>query len=369
MPDPAPHPAHDTRKKVRYHCDSGLGIIHCADGRGNRLNPLSLSEMEAALSRGIEDEEAKILMIRSGEESFCLGMDLEGLEVSLETEASAAAAARDASAAPPPPSAASAMPAASSPSAAPPASPAPPPSPAREKNEAERSRGVTRYSELLSAIMNAPKPVVALLEGAVKAGGVGLAAACDIVIGTEEASVELSEVLFGLVPYNVLPYMSGFRMSPQRFRYLVLSAARLNAADARQFGFLDQIYSASDLEKCLRTMFRTMMRAEPHALKAAKTFFAETLNADFSESRKKAEHTLLEHMRQPRVREGLEAFHSGQTPAWFQRFKPVGPLSGRAAALSNPNPVSGKAAKVAAMPNPAAAAKSATAPAAAKGIL
>ncbi len=358
MPDPAPHPAHDTRKKVRYHCDSGLGIIHCADGRGNRLNPLSLSEMEAALSRGIEDEEAKILMIRSGEESFCLGMDLEGLEVSLETEASAAPPAPPA----PPPSSAAPPP---------PAPSASPPSSAREKNEAERSRGVTLYSELLSAIMNAPKPVVALLEGPVKAGGVGLAAACDIVIGTEEASVELSEVLFGLVPYNVLPYMSGFRMSPQRFRYLVLSAARINAADARQFGFLDQVYSASDLEKCLRTMFRTMMRAEPHALKAAKTFFAETLNADFSESRKKAEQTLLEHMRQPRVREGLEAFHSGQTPAWFQRFKPVGPLSGRAAALSSPNP--------AAMPNPAAAMKSASAialspatpspAAAAKGIL
>jgi len=71
------------------------------------------------------------------------------------------------------------------------------------------------------------------------------------------------------------------------------------------------------------------MRAEPHALKAAKAFFAETLSDNFSERRKKAEETLLEHMQRPEVKAGLEAFHTGHTPPWFQRFKPEHPLSGR----------------------------------------
>ena len=273
-----------------YHCDAGLGIIHLADGRGNRLNSESLLSLKKALATGIADAHAKILMIRSGEESFCLGMDLQGLESSLEGEGSSSLSA--------------------------------------EHAESERAAAVSLYSELLYSIVVCSKPVVALVEGDVKAGGVGLVSACDIVISTEHASFELSELLFALVPYNVLPYVFELRMSPQRFRYLVLSASRLDAAEAEHFGLVDRVYPAGELEKNLRSFFKTMMRTEPRALAAAKAFFVETLSDDFTQRRKKAETALLGLMKQPQVQEGLQAFHLGQTPSWFQRFKP-GILSGR----------------------------------------
>lgn len=296
--------------RIGYHCDSGLGIIHISDGDGNRLNPQTLTKTQSALTRGLNDKAAKILMIRSGEASFCLGMDLQGLESSLGN---------------------------SPPGNAPPDNAPAPHHTAQAGEAAKRAGAVALYSELLHSIMTSAKPVIALVEGEAKAGGVGLAAACDIVIGTDNASFELSEVLFGLVPYNVLPYVFAYRMPPQRFRYLVLSAARLDATEAFQFGLIDKIYPASGLEKGLRSILRTMMRAEPHALKAAKGFFAETLADTFTTRRQRAEQALLDHMQQPQVKEGLEAFHAGHTPAWFQRFKPLAPLSGRPAADTSTN--------------------------------
>ncbi|AHC13849.1 enoyl-CoA hydratase/isomerase family protein [Salinispira pacifica] len=273
---------------VTYSNDSGLGIIHISDGRGNRLNPSSLEELSRAFQEGLADEDAKLLMIRSGERSFCLGMDLEGLESSLDDDGSGGNSGGD-----------------------------------------HRSGGVKRYSSLLYSIAGCAKPVIALVEGDVKAGGVGLAAACDIVIAREDASFELSEVLFGLVPYNVLPYVFSLRMSPQRFRYMVLSAARVDAREARDFGLVDRVFSEDALEKGLKSMLKTMMRAEPRALAAAKTFFTRALDQDFDTLRGNAEQALLKHMAQPQVKEGLEAFHSGDMPEWFSRFKPGKKLSGQ----------------------------------------
>lgn len=277
---------------VTYTNDSGLGIIHISDGRGNRLNPASLKELANAFQEGLADEDAKLLMIRSGETSFCLGMDLEGLESSLENEENHHGAGGN-------------------------------------SGGDHRSGGVKRYSSLLYSIAGCTKPVIALVEGDVKAGGVGLAAACDIVIADENASFELSEVLFGLVPYNVLPYVFSLRMSPQRFRYMVLTAARVNAHEARNLGLVDRVFPEETLEKGLKTMLKTMMRAEPRALAAAKTFFTHALDQDFDALRGNAEQALLKHMEQPQVKEGLQAFHAGDMPEWFARFKPEGKLSGK----------------------------------------
>jgi enoyl-CoA hydratase/carnithine racemase len=281
---------HKSAGAATYRCDSGLGIIHLADGRGNRLNGLSLASLSSALEQGLSDESAKVILLRSGEESFCLGMDLDNLEESLSSAD-------------------------------------------RDPGDLTRIReaAVAAYGDLLERITSCPKPVIALVEGDVKAGGVGLAAACDIVIASEAASWELSEVLFGLVPYNVLPFVFGLRMSPQRFRYLVLAAKKISAAQARDFGLADEVYAVDELERKAKTTIRTMMRAEPGALAEAKSFFVSMLDADFSRRREAGGRALVERMNDPAVLAGLEAFSSGATPGWFGRFKPSESISGRRA--------------------------------------
>src|ERR687893_2360333 len=61
-------------------------------------------------------------------------------------------------------------------------------------------QGVREFPELLEAIWSSPKPVVAVVRGPARAGGVGLLAACDVVVAGGSATFAFSEVRLGIVP-------------------------------------------------------------------------------------------------------------------------------------------------------------------------
>ena len=63
-----------------------------------------------------------------------------------------------------------------------------------------QDQGVREFPDLLESIWTSPKPVVAAVRGPARAGGVGLLAACDVVVAAESATFAFSEVRLGLVP-------------------------------------------------------------------------------------------------------------------------------------------------------------------------
>jgi len=64
-----------------------------------------------------------------------------------------------------------------------------------------------RFAKLLLRMHGYPKPIVARVHGAAFAGGMGLAAASDLVIAAEDAEFCLPEVRIGLVPAMISPYI------------------------------------------------------------------------------------------------------------------------------------------------------------------
>src|SRR5690606_63869 len=155
---------------VDYRVDSGLGILTFQDGTGtNRLDGPFLASFLAALGRAEADAGVKAILLRSAEDAFCLGMNLDVLQESLAAQSGRSGGSDEG---------------------------------------AERASAVALYGQALEGIAFGSKPVICLVEGAVKAGGMGIVAAADIVIAdTVRASFELSEVLFGLIPANVLPFL------------------------------------------------------------------------------------------------------------------------------------------------------------------
>jgi enoyl-CoA hydratase/carnithine racemase len=282
---------------VQVHMDSGLGIISLADGQGmNRLDGLFLSALVSAFHQVLESPEVRVVLLRSLEENFCLGMNLDVLKESLDADNNQSTSS----------SFSQALGISTS-----------------DSNHASRQDAVSLYSQLLELIAFGPKPVIGLVEGPVKAGGVGITAACDIVVADlNKASFELSEVLFGLIPANVLPFLMHQRISPQQARYLVLSAKLIDPIQALQMGLCDEIYTTHELEKGLKNLIKTMMRGEPGALEAAKRFIGSHVSTDFQEFKDAAVGELLGLMTQPAVAQGLEAFGAGATPPWFGKFKP-----------------------------------------------
>lgn len=81
---------------------------------------------------------------------------------------------------------------------------------------------------------------IAHVRGKVNAGGVGFVAACDIVLADESATFSLSEMLFGLLPACVYPFLTR-RVGAQRAHYMTLTAKTFDAATMCAWGLVDAV--------------------------------------------------------------------------------------------------------------------------------
>ena len=273
---------------IQVHIDSGLGIMTLADpAGGNRLNPPVLAALLEALRRLSGDAAVRAILLRSSGSAFCLGMDLAGLAAAGE-----------------------------------------------EPRRAGIDAAVAAYVSLLSGIHEAPKPVIALVSGPVKAGGVGLASACDVVVASEESTFELGEAFFGIIPANVLPFLFGVRLPLQKVRYLILTGRTLSGADARGIGLVDELYPAAELERGARELVRRIWRTSPAAVAEAKAFTRALLDLGFEEAKVRAREKLAELLGRGEVMAAIRAFSDGGVPPWFGKWRPSGPLVLRAEAGS-----------------------------------
>ncbi len=263
---------------VESYVDSGLAVLTMTDSAGgNRLNTESLSSLSSAFNNALMDDGVRVILLRSNGKNFCLGMDLVFLQ----------------------------------------------------NVDGDRTVGeetVGMYVDLLLKIYEAPKPVIALVNGDVKAGGMGLVGACDIIVASEHSTFELSEVLLGLIPANVLPFVFALRIKPQKARYLIMTAKRLTASEAKSEGLVDEVYPIEELEKQLKSLIKGLFRAAPHAVAETKHFTQAILSKNMDEASNLAKDKILEMIGMPEVREGIAAFNEGGIPPWFGKFKPEKPL-------------------------------------------
>ncbi|MFD9789944.1 enoyl-CoA hydratase/isomerase [Streptomyces sp. NPDC059070] len=113
---------------------------------------------------------------------------------------------------------------------------------------------------------------VAHVRGKANAGGVGLVAASDVVIADESAVFSLSELLFGLIPAVVLPFLirrTGF----QHAHYLAATTRTADAARACEWGLVDAY--GPDSEALLRTHLQRLGRLSKKAVRRYKAYLRE----------------------------------------------------------------------------------------------
>jgi enoyl-CoA hydratase/carnithine racemase len=132
------------------------------------------------------------------------------------------------------------------------------------------------FAACLADIRLAPKPVIALVEGPATGGGVGLAAAADVLIATPAATFGLTELLFGLVPAIVLPCLLE-RMSLSTVRLWGLSGETWSASEAHAAGLTDIVTADTDGTASMNSWVRRLGRAEPAAVALWKRHTAQAL--------------------------------------------------------------------------------------------
>ncbi len=139
-----------------------------------------------------------------------------------------------------------------------------------------------QYGSLLTAIRGASRPSIALVQGEALGGGVGIAAICDAVIATKDATFALPEALFGFYPAMVFAALDQ-RMSTAAIHGFALSGASISASDALRFGLVDEVVASDDAEAAVSRRARILSRAPSSAVLAiksrepARSTFAKTL--------------------------------------------------------------------------------------------
>jgi methylglutaconyl-CoA hydratase len=130
-------------------------------------------------------------------------------------------------------------------------------------------QGVREFPDLLELVWSSPKPVVAAVRGPARAGGVGLLAACDVVVAGASATFAFSEVRLGLVP-AVISAVVLPRMAPHVAHRLMLTGQVFDAETAAAGGLVDLVVPDADVDAEVRAQLVHLTAGAPTALAETK---------------------------------------------------------------------------------------------------
>ena len=136
-------------------------------------------------------------------------------------------------------------------------------------SDSENLADATRLADMLRTIYLCPKPVVAKVQGDCYAGGMGLIAACDVIVASDVAHFCLSEVKLGLIPATIAPYVIK-AMGEQAARRYFLTAERFTATEAHRLGFVHEMAGADALDASVAAIVKALVSNSPHAVGQAK---------------------------------------------------------------------------------------------------
>lgn len=180
-------------------------------------------------------------------------------------------------------------------------------------------------ARMFHALYTLDKPTVACVRGAVRGGGCGLVAACDIAIGTRLATFRLSEVKLGIIPAMISPYVIAAIGERMARRYM-LTGEEFDAAEAYRIGLLHDIVEEEDLLPRVSAILSHLHSSGPRAMAAVKALIPVSAHAKIDGKIVAETARRVAAIRAtPEAREGLAAFLEKRKPDWVTgaRRKPA----------------------------------------------
>lgn len=214
---------------VRLEVSDGVATI-TLDSPHNRnaLSAALVGELTQALDDCAADDKAKVVVLRSSGRVFCSGADMsEAADVGMQ-------------------------------------------------------QGSRTLISLLRRIVAHPKPVVCVLAGPVRAGGIGIVGACDVVVAAQEATFAFTEARLGLAP-AAISLTTVRRMTDRATSLLFLSGETFDGAEAARIGLVTQAVPADDLESAVGSVLESLSQATSQGLSETKSLLNAPVLADIDE--------------------------------------------------------------------------------------
>lgn len=175
----------------------------------------------------------------------------------------------------------------------------------------------TTLPEVLTSLATLPQPVVARVNGHVRAGGVGLVAACDLAVATASSTFALSEVRVGVAPAMIAVPTLGV-MDRRSFSRWTLTGEVFGAEEAAAAGLLTEAVADGALDEWVEVAVAALLRGSPPALAATKGLPSLFAGRGWEEAMAAAAALSEELFASPAAAEGMAAFLERRPPSWVQ---------------------------------------------------
>jgi enoyl-CoA hydratase/carnithine racemase len=177
---------------------------------------------------------------------------------------------------------------------------------------AARARELTA---LLRAIVASPLPVIAAIDGHVRAGGFGLVGACDIAIAGPRSTFALTEARIGVAPaiisLTLLP-----KLSPRAAARYYLTGETFDAGRAAEIGLVTM--AVDDVDAAVEKVVVDVGRGSPQGLAASKALTTATVLEGFDRDAERLTEQSAQLFVSDEAREGMLAFLQKRPPSWVR---------------------------------------------------
>jgi enoyl-CoA hydratase len=182
-----------------------------------------------------------------------------------------------------------------------------------EASQGGMQSGAARVLALLKHIVALPKPVVGSIDGHVRAGGLGLVGACDIVLAGPASSFAFTEVRLGLAPAMIslttLP-----RMDPRAAARYCLTGETFDAPTAAEIGLITS--AVDDIDAATLQLLDTLRAASPQGLRETKPLLTAGVLDGFDTKAADLMDLSARLFASAEAGEGMAAFLEKRRPSW-----------------------------------------------------
>jgi methylglutaconyl-CoA hydratase len=171
-------------------------------------------------------------------------------------------------------------------------------------------------ADMLWTLYSCPLPVVGRVHGDCYAGGLGLAAVCDVLVAAEGVQFCLSEARLGLLPATIGPYVVK-ALGEQASRRYFATAERFDATRAQALGFVHECVPAEALDTAVDGIVAALVANGPAAVRACKALVKDVAGRPIDDTlRAETARRIADIRASDEGREGVQAFLGKRDPAW-----------------------------------------------------
>lgn len=244
------------------------GLVKLTLNRPDAFNALSeamLAALQASLADLQKDNRAKVVILAASGKAFCAGHDLKEM---------------------------------------------------RAAPSLDYYRGLfAQCSEVMLAMQRLPQPIIAQVQGVATAAGCQLVAMCDLAVAASNARFAVSGVNLGL--FCATPSVALSRnLTRKQAMYLLLTGEFIDASQARDWGLINDVVAADELDPATLALARKILAKPTVALQLGKRLFYEQIEANIQRAYELAGQTMACNMMDDSALEGVQAFIDKRPPRW-----------------------------------------------------